>query len=556
MFNNSIIKKILLLIIVCFLFLAPESLFLSKAYSRTNIIFILADDLGYMDVGGYAKRTLGVPVDQQYYETPHIDRLMEEGLSFSRAYATQLCSPTRASLLTGIYAMKLGFTTASWHGRPTYYMEGKNPPEGWHPQDIIHHYDAIDEPQAWLNGSSIAALYAGQSEDRGFDAITIAEQLRDYHSAFIGKWHLGGHGAEGYQPADQGFEPLAWYDAGGSPYFGWHEKWDNKTLHLPTMNQDELMIGDSGNITGEEYLTDDLTAQALAYLDKRANKKDQPFFLYFNHFAVHGPWQSRADDKDYFETKLTRGWNSHRNAGYAAMLKSLDLSIGKIVQKLKETGLDKNTLLVFMSDNGGILEVRDQTITSNAPLKGGKAMLYEGGIRVPLIFWQPGHIPEGKWCDVAVHCTDLFPTLSEIADYKVHHEIDGESLVSLFKDTGNLGEAYRRNTFYWHYPFNVGLKDVDYGLPITPHSSIIQGDWKLIFDWHGKLRLYNLKEDISEKVDLSDVMPAKTKQLFHLLRDWLKENVRSHYFPSLNPAYDRSEDTRPYSFRDLWIQDG
>ena len=511
---------------------------------RPNIIFILADDLGYMDVAGYAEKTLGAAPSGQFYETPNLDRLMKEGLSFSRAYANQLCSPTRASLLTGRYASKLGFTTASWPGMPTYHMEGKTPPDGAHAQDVIYHFDKIAEQQAWMNGGSITALRA--------DEITIAEQLTDYHSAFLGKWHVGGHGAESYQPADQGFEPIAWFDAGGSPYFDWHAKWDNKKLHLPTMAQDELKIGDAGSITGEEYLTDDLTDQALAYLDDRAGKKDKPFFLYFCHFAVHGPWQSRADYTEYFAGKPSKGWNGHDYAAYAGMIKSLDDSLGALMDKLRETGMDENTLVVFMSDNGGILEVRNTPITSNAPLKGGKAMLYEGGTRVPLIVWAPGRVPADAWSDVAVHCTDLFPTLSEVAGYAVEHEIDGQSLVTLLKDPANTNGGYAADTFYWHYPYNVGLKDVDHGLPLTPHSSMVQGDWKLIFDWHGRLELYNLAEDLSEKNNLVEAQPERANEMFEDLKAWLIENVEPRYFPTPNPDYDATQDKRPYPFRNLW----
>lgn len=524
----------------------------SSPNSPPNIILILADDLGYMDIGGYAERTLGVPVSKQFYETPNINLLMHEGLSFSRAYTTQLCSPTRASLLTGRYAMKLGFTTASWAGRPTYYMKGEKPPDGYHLQDIIHHYDKINEPQSWLNATSIAALYSGQPADSGLDAVTIAEQLEDYDSAFLGKWHLGGHGAKGYQPSDQGFEPLAWYDSGGSPYFDWRKKWNAKELHLPTMPQDELMAGDAGKITSEGYLTDDLTVQALAYIEDRSKNKGQPFFIYCSHFAVHGPWQSRRDHERYFDQKSTKGWNGHYNAAYAGMLKSLDDSVGQIMRKLTETGLDKNTLVILMSDNGGILKAQGNHITSNAPLKGGKAMLYEGGIRVPFVLWWPGRVPEGKWCDVAVHCMDLFPTLSELGGHKVLHAIDGHSLIPLLKDHKNKKKQYSQDTFYWHYPFNVGMKDVESGLFITPHSAIIQGDWKLIFDWHGKLRLYDLASDLSEKENIADLFPGKTNALFQDLKQWLLENIEPRYFPALNPAYNKGQDLRPYEFRDLW----
>ncbi len=283
-----------------------------KAPERPNIILILADDFGYMDCTAYAQKTLGVDPAEMFYETPHLDRLSAEGFSFSKAYANQLCSPTRAAILTGKYAARLGFTTAMPH-RDTYYNQSMDPPEGQYLHDVIYHHDQIPIQQAWLNGSSNSALPAGTKWDGGWDEISLAEAMPDYQSAFIGKWHIGGFGAEGYQPEDQGFEPLAWFDAGGSVYFNWREGWNNRsTAHLPKIPQDQWMMGDAGEETGEEYLSDDLTVQALNYLDKRAKDKNQPFFLYFSHFAVHGPWQAKSEDSAYFAGKETLGWNGHR----------------------------------------------------------------------------------------------------------------------------------------------------------------------------------------------------------------------------------------------------
>jgi arylsulfatase A-like enzyme len=292
-----------------------------KTAERPNIILILADDFGYMDCNAYAEKTLGVDKSEMFYETPHLDRLAAEGFAFSRAYANQLCSPTRAAILTGKYAGRLGFTTAL-PLRNTYYNQGMAPPKGQYLHDVIYHYDQIPIQQAWINGSSNAAIPAGTSHDNGADEISLAEALPDYHSAFIGKWHIGGFGAEGYQPAGQGFEPIAWYDAGGSVYFNWKEGWNNRsTKNFPNMPQDQWMMGDAGEETGQEYLTDDLTDQALSYLDRRASIKDEPFFLYFCHFAVHGPWQSKSEDSTYFADKKTLGWNGHKYPHYAGLVR-------------------------------------------------------------------------------------------------------------------------------------------------------------------------------------------------------------------------------------------
>ena len=522
-----------------------------KDNQKPNIILILADDYGYTDTQGYAEHITGVGKEKMYYETPGIDRLMAEGVSFSYAYANQLCSPTRASILTGKYAGRLGFTTAT-PLRNTYYNQNLEVPEGLYAHDVLIHEDKIDIEMAWINGKSNTALPAGTEYDHGWDEVTIAEALEDYHSAFIGKWHVGGHGAEGYQPSDQGFHPIAYYDAGGSAYYNWRSHWNNRSKkNFPDMPQEEWKIGYAGEETGKEYLTDDLTTQALRYIDERADNPDEPFFLYFCHFAVHTPLQAIREDSLYFAAKSTLGWNGHDDPIYAGMFRSLDNSVEAILDKLKETGLEENTLVIFFSDNGGL----DSRITFgdistvNAPLRGGKACLTEGGIRVPLIFKWKGKINEGKWCDVSVDCTDLFPTILEAAGYDpdIYYKrlnIDGRSIMPLFDDLNNSKSEYDHDTRYWHYPFNVKMRSPYDGECLTPHSGIMEGDYKLIFDWHGRLYLYNVKEDVSETNNLVHQMPDKTRDLFSKLMTWLEQNVKDQYWPKLNPDYDPEKEVR------------
>lgn len=523
-----------------------------------NFIFILADDLGYMDIGAYAERLTGTPVGEQYYETPNLDRLVAEGLPFSQAYANQLCAPTRAALLTGKYAGRLGFTTAVPGGTPTYYNKGETPPQGYHPLDVIVHQDRIPTPQALINGRTQTALYSGDRFDQGRNETTLAEALSGYHSAFLGKWHLGGQGASGYQPHNQGFQTIAYFDAGGSPYFNWRDAWNRRELIHPKMDQDSLRMGMAGAPTGKEYLTDDLTNQALHFLDQRANTPEQPFLLYFCHFALHGPIQAKQADIDYFEHKTTKGWNGHKNATYAAMLKSLDESVGALMQKLKDTGMDENTYLVFMSDNGGVdwlISGKDNPPpTSNAPLKGGKATLFEGGVRVPLVFWHKNQIKGGQWSDIPVNCTDLFPTLLDLAGRgsESQEEIDGQSLVPLFEDLTNTKGLYTKDTIYWHYPFNVIVNNPDDGFPLTPHSAIRAGDYKLIYDWHGRLKLYNIPKDQSETHNLASEEPKKTKALFAALMRWMEQNVEEKYLPIPNPNYDPAMEVRDEPFVNLY----
>lgn len=526
---------------------------------KPNIILILADDYGYMDSQAYANRTLGVNKDSMFYETPNIDRLVNEGIAFEQAYANQLCSPTRASLITGKYASRLGFTSATPR-RKTWYNTGQPVPKGSYAHDVIDHHDNIKIEMAMLNGSSNTAVPAGAAPDNGWDETTIAEALPDYYSAFIGKWHIGGHGAKGYTPADQGFdESPAYFDAGGSAYFNWRKLWNNQKKHFNDSPQVRNYMGMAGEDTGLDYLTDDLTEQAIRYIDRRSKIEDQPFFLYFCHFAVHSPNQAKQQDIDYFEKKSTKGWNGHKDSRYAGMIRGLDNSVGRILEKLEETGLDENTLVVFMSDNGGIDSkiTPNGDITNNYPLMGGKACVTEGGIRVPLIFRWRGKLAKGKWCNVAVDCNDIFPTLVEAAGYDVkqHYEkengIDGQSLLTLLSDVKNTKETYTRNTHFWHYPFNVIYNNPYDGLNLTPHSAIREGDYKLIFDWHGRLKLFNITQDISETDNLAKQMPELTNEMFGKLMTWLKENAKETYWPKPNPVYNPANEARDVTFVNL-----
>ncbi|XCF05919.1 sulfatase [Tamlana crocina] len=527
--------------------------------SRPNIIFILADDYGIMDSQAYASKFSGATSSEMFYETPNIDKLVSQGTSFSQAYANQLCSPTRASILTGKYAGKIGFTTAM-PPRNTYYNQNLEVPEGFYVHDVLEHKDPIKIEQALVNGISNSAVPTGSKIDGGKDELSIAEALKDYHSAFIGKWHLGGFGAKGYQPKDQGFEPLAWFDAGGSTYFNWRGIWNNKSNDMfPKVAPKDLEIGGAGRITGENYLTDDLTVQALQFIEERAKIKEKPFFLYFSHFAIHTPYQAKEDEMAHFKKKKTKGWNGHKDPVYAAMVKSLDQSVGAILDKLEALHLEENTLVVFMSDNGGIdakLTPNDKG-TNNHPFLGGKACLTEGGIRVPLIFKWKGKVQEGKWVDVPVDCTDIYPSLLDAAGYNSKrvvekHQLDGESIIPLLSDLKNDKGNYTKTTHYWHYPFNVIYNSPFEPYALTPHSAIREGDYKLIYDWYGRLYLYNIEEDPYEKNNLIHSEPKLKDSMFLKLMGWLKENIDGRYWPSINKNYNSKKEVRDTPFVDMF----
>lgn len=503
-----------------------------------NIVFILADDLGIMDVGAYATHLSDSRADELFYETPNIDTLVSKGIAFSQAYANQLCSPTRAAILTGRIASRIGVTTATPRTR-TYYNQGIELPEGCSPHDAFAHQDRIEGSLAWGNAHSNTAVSP--------QLPTLPKVLATHDCAYLGKWHLGGHGALGQQPRDHGFHEIAYFDAGGSPYFNWRKLWDRKQLYYPTMPQRELTVGCSGKPTGKEYLTEDLTVQAAEYLKDRASAPAKPFFLYFAHFSVHTPLQAKEDTIARFDAKSQKGVNGHNNATYAAMVKHLDDSVGAILDVLAETGLAENTIVVFSSDNGGV-EYTSPPATDNYPFKGGKACLYEGGVRVPLVFYQPGRFDQSCWCDVPVNCVDFLPTFARLTGNPTPEGIDGHSLVEVLKHPD--ADAPPR-TFYWHYPFNVIVKHPDNGFPLTPHSAIRVGDYKLIWDWQGRLELYDIPNDPFEQTDLSESDPERTRTLFNQLKSWLRQNVRSQYFPVRNPAYDSTNDPRP-EFEDLW----
>lgn len=526
--------------------------------AKPNVIVIIADDLGIVDMNAYATRFTGANPTQMYYETPNLDRFTSEGLAFSQAYACHLCSPARASLLTGKYAARTGFTTAVGGNVRTFYNQAIAPPQGYVAQDAIVWQDKIEIQQALLNGTTRDALASGHPRDNGQDETTLAEAMPDHRAAFIGKWHLGGHGSQGWQPADHGFKEISYFDEGGSPYFNWRDTWDSGQKLYPKTPQEELLRGKSGGDLGQDYLTDELTEHAVAFLKQQADASapsSQPFFLHFCHFAVHTPFQGPADDVEHFEQKPTRGWNGHDNAIYAAMLKRLDVSMGRILETLEETGLDKDTLVIFMSDNGGVMYT-NPLATNNAPFKGGKGLHFEGGIRVPLVIRWKGHVEGNRWCDVPVDCNDIFPTVLDLMGYDTAKHtkpggIDGRSIAPLLDDPANANGEYSRDTFFWHYPLNVIVKNPEDGLPSAPSSAVRSGDWKLIFDWSGATRLYNMVDDPHEKHELSTERPSKARELFVLLNNWIDENVAVKYTPAINPDYDPTKETRVRPFVDL-----
>ena len=415
---------------------------------RPNIVFILIDDLGWADLGCYGSR---------YYETPRIDQLASQGMRFTDAYAAcPACSPTRASILTGRYPARLHLTD-------------------------------------WIPGQTPRNAKLAIPDWRKFlpcEELTIAEvfKLAGYATAAVGKWHLG---PEPYFPEKQGFDLNVAGSNIGAP----------KSYFYPYGERPKLPDGKS-----DEYLTDRLTDEALEFITAH---RQEPFFLYLAHYAVHTPIQAKPELIANYRDKA--GSNGQTSATYAAMVESVDQSVGRLLDALQHHQLTERTLVILFSDNGGLAR---STATSNVPLRSGKGFPFEGGVRVPLIVRWPGVVPSGSTCEDVVTSVDFFPTVLEIlgaddAQAEVA-ETDGVSLMPLLTRSGTLS----RDAVYWHYPHYNPIGGFPYG-------AIRQGDWKLIeFYEDGHTELYNLRDDMGETTDLARTEPEIASKLAESLHRW------------------------------------
>ncbi|MFO0925227.1 MAG: sulfatase [Pirellulales bacterium] len=443
---------------------------------KPNVIVILADDLGWTDLGCYGS---------DLHETPHLDGLAKSGMRFTQNYsACTVCSPTRAALLTGKYPARLHITD---------WIPGAMP----------------ENPKL---------LVPDWQKHLPLEELTLAEvfQGAGYRTASIGKWHLG---TEEFYPTHHGFDlNIAGSDKPQPPtYFA---PWK-----IPTLEE-----GPDGS-----YLTDRLADEAVRFIE--ANR-DEPFFLYLPHFAVHTPIQGRADLVEKYKGKV-RDTLRHKNPHYAAMVESLDQAVGKVLIKLEELQLDKNTIVVFTSDNGGLIT---RGTTTNQPLRYGKASAYEGGVRVPLIVRWPGQTKSASICDAPIITMDLFPTLVACAGLAVPSNAgssaagpgcDGISIVPLLNGSQTLTD---RTELFWHYPHHQ-----HYQLGgATPYSAIRSGDHKLIeFHNDGHVELYHVRDDIGESKDLAKQQPELASQLHRRLQAWRQEVGAQMPLP--NPKYDPSK---------------
>jgi arylsulfatase A-like enzyme len=413
----------------------------------------------------------------KYYQTPHVDRLAAGGMVFTRAYANgPNCAPTRACLMSGQYTPRHGVYTVGTSERG----------QSRHRRLVPIRNTTTLEPKI----------------------VTLPEALSraGYVCGHFGKWHLG-DGQAG--PLAQGFEVNVGGNTAGAP----------RSYFSPYRNKD-LADGPAG-----EYLTDRLTDEALKFIE---SNRSRPFFLYLPHYAVHSPIQAHKRLIAKYQARKPDG--GQKNPAYAAMIDSADEGIGRIMNKLDELHLADHTVVIFFSDNGGVAG-----ITSNAPLRGGKGMLYEGGVREPCIVRWPERLKAGSRCDTAVIGVDFYPTLLEIAGAArpKGQVLDGESLVGLM----TRGEALQRKAIFWHFPcYLQGGGALRWRT--TPAGAVQQGDWKLIeFFEDGRLELYNLKDDLGEKNDLAAKMPDRTQELHELLKAW-RGSVHAPVPTQRNPDYD------------------
>ena len=437
-----------------------------------NVVFFLIDDWGWTDGGTFGSK---------FYETPHIDRLAREEMKFTQAYAAcTVCSPTRAAVMTGKYPARLHLTD---------WIAGHNRP-----------YAKLKIPD-WRLQLPLAET-------------TIAEALkaRGYTTGLVGKWHLG---EKEFFPEKQGFDVNFGGCSMGAPrnYF--------PPYGIP-------------NITDEkpgEMLSDRLTREALRFIE--ANR-ERPFYLYFPHYAVHTPLGGKPEVIEKYRRKLETQKTVHTNPVYAALVESVDDSVGAVVRKLAELNLTNDTAIFLTGDNGGLSGTVNaqgwrEGPTRNGPLRLGKGSAYEGGVRVPLVVKWPGMTQAGSVNDsTPVISVDYFPTILEMAGAPAPRPgaVDGESLTPLLKG----GSGLRRDAIYWHYPhYHPGSA--------TPYSAVREGDWKLIEFYEDRhVELYNLRAEIGEKTELSNQHPEIAARLRAKLAAW-RLSVQAQE-PTRNPQYD------------------
>ncbi|MCY4297797.1 MAG: sulfatase [Flavobacteriaceae bacterium] len=481
--------------LICSFFFTPNN---ELELKPPNIIFFFVDDMGWQDTS--LPFHVEVTKLNKQYHTPHMERLAQKGMKFTQAYAAAVCSPTRVSLMTGI--------NASRH-RVTNWTLFKN-------QSTETNHPSLLRPNWNLNG-----LSSIPNSPKTFYAKTLPQYLQSsgYTTIHVGKAHFGAKGTLGENPLNLGFDVnIAGHAAGGpGSYLAKHHfsaQWRNGMDVWDVPGLDKFYGTDI-------YLTEALTIEAKQAIE-HAVQINKPFYLYMSHYAVHAPWEP---DKRFYQKYIDAGL-SEFDATFASMLEGMDQSLGDIMDHLKELGIEENTIIVFMSDNGS-----PRQTARNIPLRGFKLTPYEGGIRVPMIVKWPGVVNENSQTNQPIIIEDIFPSFLEMAglEQQIPTSIDGISFVPILKGEKSVSSD---RSFIWHFP---NLYDT------FPYSSIRRGPWKLIYHHTDqKFELFNLEKDLSESKNLTESNPTKTFELAMILSDYL-ERVSAPM-----PLYQTSKKPVPY----------
>lgn len=487
-------KKILILLLLsgCLAAFTRYSPVQSTAARKLNVIFIMADDLGWKDAGF---------MGSTFYETPNLDALAKKGMVFTNAYAANpLCSPTRASIMTGQYPARIGITSADCHL----------------PEEILTKgLDTAANAAKWIPAQSLSRLKT--------DYHTLAEAMKDagYRTGHFGKWHLG---KAPYHPLNQGFDV-------DFPQWSWAAY---PARYLAPWKVGVSPLSDKGTVG--EYIEDRTADEAIDFI--RQNK-NQPFFLNYWMWSVHGPHEGKEPLIRKYAAKADPA-NPQRHPVYGAMVETMDANVGKILKAVQEQGLDENTIVIFCSDNGGYhwqsRQIKNNTnVTSNLPLRGGKATIYEGGTRVPCIVKWPGRTKSGAVSTELISSIDWYPTLLELVGGKVAiAKFDGISIRPAL-----MGKPLPRNALFCHFPHGDPTNEI--GAGHQPSTSVRQGDWKLIRfycdapDQSDRFELYNLKNDPGEMNNLVATYPTKVTGMKPLIDRFLRDTEA--VIPVKNPGY-------------------
>ncbi len=454
---------------------------------QPNVVFILADDLGWSDTTLFGTT--------RFYKTPNIERLAARGMTFTRAYsASPLCSPTRASILTGLSPARHGITSPSCH-LPTVTL--KATPKSTGPPD-----------------AKATVLTSVSRLDRKYETLTETLKDNGYATGHFGKWHLG---AEPYSPLQHGFDVDVPHHPGPGPAGSYVAPWKFKDFdHDPDIP--------------DEHIEDRMAKEAVAFMERHG---DKPFFLNYWMFSVHAPFDAKRSVIDKYRKQVDKT-NPQRSPTYAAMIESMDDAVGTLLDTLDRLNISDNTIIMFASDNGGNMynQVDGTSPTSNAPLRGGKATMWEGGVRGPAIVVYPEHVEAGTRSKEMIQSCDFYPTLLQLTGIEPQQSFDGISIVPALH-----GGTLQRKAIFTYFPHQTRVPDW-----LPPSVSVHAGDWKLIRFFHGEspgkhsYKLFNLESDIGEQINLAADNPAQVQELDMLISEFLKET--NAVVPLPNPRFD------------------